>query len=122
MRTTTIGWTTDAGGATPGMRRPVRTMTDPSDALSQDAIGTADVARRLRRDGGRLEAQTRLSHGRGGLADDLVGGGPSVPQGQVEPHQVEIEPEDAGIEHPQGLVEQFLSGLVTVADDDLAVR
>ena len=29
MRTTTIGCTTEAGGATPGMRRPVRTMTDP---------------------------------------------------------------------------------------------
>ena len=90
--------------------------------LPQDAIGAPHVARRLRGDGGRLEAQTRFAHGRGGLADDLVGGGPPVPEGQVEPHQLEIEPEDAGVEHPQRLVEQLLPGLVTVADDDLAVR
>ena len=120
MRTTTIGWTTDAGGATPGIRRPVRTMTEPAHAFSQDAVGAADVARRLRGDGGRLEPQTRLAHGCGGVADDLVGRGPTVAERQVEARQLEIEPEYSGIEDPQCLVEQLLSGLVTVADDDLA--
>ncbi len=89
--------------------------------FTQDAVGTPDVACRLRRDGGRLETQARFAHGGGGLTDDLVGGGPPVPERQVEPHQVECEPEHAGVEHPQGLVEQLLSRLVAVADDDLTV-
>ena len=100
---------------------PARPHDDRSaDALAQDAVGAADVARRLRGDGGRLEPQARLAHGGRGLADDLVGRGPPVPEGQVEPHQLEIEPEHAGVEHPQRLVEQLLPGLVAVADDDLA--
>ena len=102
---------------------PARPHDDRSaHALPQNAIGAADVARRLRRDGGRLEAQARFAHGGGSLADDLVGGGPPVPEGQVEPEQFEIEPEHSGVEHPQRLVEQFLPGLVTVTDDDLAAR
>ena len=112
-----------------GRRRghPRYTPTRPHDdravhAFAQDAIRTADVAGRLGRDGGRLEPQARFPHGGGGLADDLVGGGAPIAEGQVEPDQVDIEPEDCGVEHPQGLIEQLLPGLVAVADDDLAVR
>ena len=45
-----------------------------------------------------------------------------LPERQVETHQLEFEPEDVGVEHPQGLIEQFLPGLVAVAHDDLAAR
>ena len=91
-------------------------------AFAQDSIRTADVTGRLGRDGGGLQPQTRLPHGGGGLADDLVGSGATIAQGQVEPHQVDIEPDDCGVEHPQGFIEQFLPGLVAVAHDDLAAR
>ena len=95
-------------------------MTEPPDAFAQDAIGTADVARRLRGDGGRLEAETRDAHGGRGLADNAVGRGPPVPQGEIEAQQLQIEPEHDGVQHTQRLFEQLLPGLVPVTHDDLA--
>ena len=122
MRTTTIGWTTEAGGATPGIRRPVRTMTEPPTPSRRMRLGlpTSPVVSGVMV--AAFEPEARLAHGGGSLADDLVGRRPPVPERQVEPEQLEVETEDAGIEHPQRLVEQLLPGLVTVADDDLAAR
>ena len=119
MRTTTIGWTTGAGGATPGDAPTGPDDDRPADALAQDAVGAPDVAGRLRGDGGRLEPQARLAHGGRGLADHGVGRGTAVLEREVEPHQLEVEPEHVGVEDPQRLVEQLLAGLVAVADDDL---
>ena len=41
-------------------------------------------------------------------------------EGQVEPEQLDVEPEDFGVQDPQGLIEQFLPGFVAIADDDPA--
>ena len=122
MRTTTIGWTTEAGGATPGIRRPVRTMTEPPTPSRRMRFGlpTSPVVSGVMV--AALSPRPVSPHGGGGLADDLVGRRSPVPEGEVEPDQVEVEPEDSGVQHPQRLVEQLLPGLVAIADDDLAAR
>ena len=122
MRTTTIGCTTEAGGATPGIRRPVRTMTEPPTPSRRMRLGLPTSPVDLRGDGGRLEPETRLTHGGGGLTDDLVRRRSPIRERQVEADQFEVEPEDGRIEHPQRFVEQLLPCLVTVTDDDLVAR
>ena len=122
MRTTTIGWTTDAGGATPGMRRPVRTMTDPPTPSRRMRFGLPTspvvsgvmVAALSPRPVSRMAAAASRT--------TALAVCPPVREGQVEPEQFDVEPEDFGVEDPQGLVEQFLPGLVAIADDDPATR
>ncbi len=94
MRTTTMGCTTWAGGVTPGIRRPVRTITEPADALAQDAVGASDIAGDLGRHRGCLQAEAGLPHRGRGLADHLVRRRPAVPQGEVVVPQLELEPQD----------------------------
>ena len=105
-------------GATPGMRRPVRTMTEPPMPSRRMRLGlpTSPVVSGVMV--AAFSPRPVSPHGGCGVADHPVGGGPPVLERQVEVHQLEIEPEDAGVEHPQRLVEELLAGLVAVADDE----
>ena len=110
-----------------GRRHPRDAPAGPHDdgttyALAQNPIGAADIAGRLGRDGGGFEAEARLAHGHGSVTHDIVCGRPPVGERQVEMDELQVESEDSGIEHPQGLLEQLLSRLVPVADNDLVAR
>ena len=50
--------------------------------------------------------------------DDPVRRRPAVLERQVEVLELELEPEQVAVEHPQRLLEQLLPGLVAVQDDD----
>ena len=88
------------------------------DGLAQDAVGRADVVLALRRDGRGLEAEARLAHGRGRLRDALVLRLAPAREREVVVHELVLGAAHAGIEHPDRLLEQLLSGLVAVEDDD----
>ncbi len=120
MRTITMGCTTGAGGATPGIRRPVLTMTDPPTPSRQDAIGASDVPRLLRGDRGRLEPQPRLTHRRCSISHHPIRSGTAILERQVEAHEFQVEAEHLWGEDPQSLLEQLLAGLIALAHDDLA--
>ena len=72
MRTTEIGAWTPPSGTTPGMRRPVRTITLPPISSRRIRFGRADVVGALGRDRRRLQAEPGLAHRRGRLVHDLV--------------------------------------------------
>src|SRR5487761_2174982 len=101
MRTTTIGFVVATTGVTPGIRRPVRTITEPPTPSRRMRLG-----------------EPGLDHGGGGVADHAVVGHATVLEGEVEVGEVERDAEEVRGHHPQRLVEEFLSGLVAVAHDD----
>ena len=103
----------------PGNTPPRAHDDGAADALPQNAIRAADIAGGLRGDGGGLESQARPAHGGSGLADHVVARRPPVSEGEIEPQQLEVEAEDPRVEHAQRFVEQLLTGLVAIADDDL---
>src|SRR5215204_3982324 len=72
----------------------------PVYARSQDRIGRAHVARFLRRNGRRLDAQSSLFHLRSSLVHDLIVCGPSILQRQVVAHEIQVEPGHRRVEHP----------------------
>ena len=53
-----------------------------------------------------------------GVVDDLVARGAAAFQGEVEAGQLELDPDDGGVEDAHGLLEQLLSGLVALEDHD----
>ena len=71
--------------------------------------------------GGRLDAEAGLAHGLGGLGDDRVVGLAAVVEREVEVDELGLQRDDVGVEHAQRLLEQLLSGLVALEDDDLQV-
>ena len=101
------------------MRRPVRTMTEPPTPSRRIRLGDPTSSA----PGGVMVAALRPRPvaliAVGGVVDDAVVRAPSFGEGQVEADQVDVDADDSGIEHPQGLVEQFLAGLVPLAHDDL---
>ena len=88
------------------------------DALAQDPVGRADVVLALGRDRRRLDAEARRAHRRGGLVDDLVAGLAALLEREVVAVELEREPDDVGVEHAEGLLEQLLPGLVALEDGD----
>ena len=119
MRTTTIGCTTGASGATPGMRRPVRTMTVPPTPSRRIRLGLPTspvvsgviVAALSPRPAERIAAaascttpfavRRRFSRDRSNR------------------RSCRSTPNTSGAKHAQRLLEQLLAGLVAVAHDDL---
>ena len=120
MRTTTIGWTTEAGGATPGIRRPVRTMTEPptpsrrmrfglpTSPVVSGVIVAALSPRPVSRMAAAASWTTALAVARRFSRDRS-----KWTSSRSNPRHVRVE-------DPQRLVEQLLAGLVAVAHDDLA--
>ena len=91
-------------------------------ALPQNAIRTADVAGRLGVMVAALSPKPVSRMAAAASRTTSLARRPPVSEREVEPEQFEVEAEDAGIEHPQRLVEQLLPGLVAIADDDLVAR
>ena len=97
MRTTEIGACTPPCGITPGIRRPVRTMTLAADLLAQDPVRRADVVDAFGRDRRRLQTEPVLADRRGRLEHDLVLGRTAILEREV----VTIE-RDARARSPRG--------------------
>ena len=59
-----------------------------------------------------------IAHRAGRLVDDLVVGRAAILERQVEPVEAQIEAHDLGIQDPNRLLEQFLTGLVALENRD----
>ena len=86
--------------------------------LAQNRVGAADVTRRLGRDRRGLQAETVLAHGPGRFVDDLVVSRPTMLERQVVPFKRQVDADHRGIQHAQGLLEEFLPGLVALHDHE----
>ncbi len=104
---------------TPGIRRPVRMITEPLMPSRQEAIRRTDISDPLRCDGGGLQSQPDFNHGLGGLADDGIVGSAPILQGEIKPEQLDPCAEHLGIKDTQGLFQQFLTGFVSVTNHQL---
>ena len=91
-----------------------------ADLLAQDPVRRADVARRLGRDGRRLQPEPVLADRAGRLVHDLVVGGAAVLEREVEAGERELETDHVRIEQAERRLQQLLAGLVTFEDDDRA--
>ena len=89
------------------------------DLLAQDSVRRADIVLALGGDRGRLEPEAGLAHRPGGLGDDLVGRGAPALEREVEALELYLHAEERRIEQPERLLEELLSGLVALEDDDL---
>ena len=88
------------------------------DGLAQQPVRAAHVVLALGRDRGRLEAEARLAHGRGGLVTTSLLGLAAVVEREVEVLELELDLQHLGIEHAQRLLEQLLTGFVALEDDN----
>ena len=52
------------------------------------------------------------------LVDDPVVGLAAPLEREIEPRELELDPDHVGLEHAQALLQQFLSRLVAFEDDD----
>ena len=89
------------------------------DLLAQDPVRGADVVLALGRDRRGLQPEAGLAHRPRGLVDDLVARLAPLLEREVVVVELELDPEQLGVEHPHGLLEQLLAGLVALEDDDL---
>ena len=89
------------------------------DLLAEDPVRRADVVLALGRDGRRLQPEAGLAHRARRLVDDLVARLTPLLEPEVEVLELERHAEQFRVEHPHGLLEQFLAGLVALEDDDL---
>ena len=89
-----------------------------ADLLAQDPVGAPDVAGGLRRHRRRLQPEPGFADRRGRLVDDAVFGRAPGLERQVEPRELELEPDHVGGEDAQRLLEQLLAGLVPFENDD----
>ena len=119
MRTTRSGSARPTTGVTPGSRRPVRTITLPSTCSRRIRFGEPTSSAPSGVIVAALRPRPGVAHRGGGLDHDLVGGRSPVLQREVEALELELEPEQAGIEDAQRLLEQLLAGLVALEDHDL---
>ncbi len=104
--------------STPGIRRPVRTMTLPSTSSRRMRLGEPTSSLPSGVIVAALSPKPALAHRRGRLVDDLVVGLAPVVEGEIVAVELELEAEDLGVEHPEGLLEQLLPGLVALEDRD----
>ena len=118
MRTMTIGWTTAAGGATPGMRLPVRTITEPPIPSRKMRFGLPTSSAPSGVTVAAFKPEAGDTHRRGGVAHHRVRRSTSVLERQVEMLERDVEPEHLGVEHAQRLEQELLTGLVPVAHHD----
>lgn len=90
-----------------------------TDLLAQDAIRRAHVIGALRRDRRGLQAKPGVAYRSRGVLDHRVTRLAAVLQGQVEALDLKLQGKYVGAEHPQGLLQQLLPGLISVEHDDL---
>jgi hypothetical protein len=89
-----------------------------ADLLAEDPVGGADVAGLFRRDRRRLEPVPVLPNRGRSLVHHGVLRLATVRQREVVARELELDARHVGREHPQGLLEQLLPGLVTLQHDD----
>ena len=118
MRTTEIGGCTPPNGTTPGIRRPVRTITLPpissrrirfGEPTSPRVSGVTVAAfspRPCSRIAAAASCTTRFLVARRLSSERSKRG------------KLELEPDHVGREHPERLLEQLLARLVALEDDD----
>ena len=109
-----MGWWTPATGVTPGMRRPVRTMTLPPIASRRMRLGLPTSSAPSGVIVAALRPEARLRHALGRLFDDRVVRLAPVFEREIEALDLYLDAEDLGVEKAQRLLEQLLSGLVPV--------
>ena len=117
IRITEMGAWTPASGRTPGMRRPVRTITRPSTCLRRMAFGlpTSPAPSGVIVAALRPKPVSRKSLG--SVVDDLVAGLPAVLEREVEVLALDLESEHVRLEEADRLAEELLAGLVPVEHD-----
>ena len=89
-----------------------------ADLLAQDPVRAPHVVCALRRDRRSLEPETRLDDGSSGLVDDGVTGCPTRFEREVEAVELQRHAHDVRGKDAQGFLEQFLTRLVALKDDD----
>ena len=89
-----------------------------ADRLPENPVRGADVVAGLGCDGRSLEPEPMAGDRCGGLSHDVVPGRAPLLEGEVEPRQLELQAEHVGLQHPERRLEQFLTGLVALEDDD----
>ena len=90
----------------------------PVDALADQAVGAADVVLALRGYRRRLQPQAGLLHRGRRFGADLVFGGAPLLQREVEAIELDLEAEDIRVEDGERRLEQLLTGLISLEDDD----
>ena len=118
MRTIEIGAWTPPSGATPGIRRPVRTITLPPISSRRIRFGEPTSPRPSGRDRRRLEPEPVLADRGRGLVHDAVVGLAAPLEREIEARELELDPDHVGLEHAEALLQQLLSRLVALEDDD----
>ena len=118
IRTTEIGACTPPNGATPGSRRPVRTITLPPISSRRIRFGEPTSSLRLGRHRRGFQPEPVLPDRCGCLVDDPVSGLPAPLERQVEARQLDLQSDHVPREHAQRFLEQLLAGLVAFEDDD----
>src|SRR4026208_739327 len=118
MRTTEIGAWTPPNGTTPGMRRPVRTITRPPISSRRIRFGeptspapSGGTVAAFRPTPAARPAFARLVH-------NLVLRPPPRLQREVVARQLDLDSSYVRVEHTQRLVEQLLPGLVPLQTAD----
>ena len=118
MRTTEIGAWTPASGITPGIRRPVRTITLPSISSRRIRFGEPTSFRVS----GVIVAAFRPSPcsrtAAAASETTRVLGRAPVLEREVEADELELDADHIGRQRAQCLLEQLLSGLVPFEDGD----
>src|SRR3989304_6102745 len=105
MRTTEIGAWTPPIGVTPGMRRPVRTMTLAPISSRRMRLGlpTSSVASGASRAG--LRPRRRRGDRVGRVVDDSVLGSTARLERKIESAELELDSDRIGSERADGLIE-----------------
>ena len=90
-----------------------------ADLLAQDPVRAPHVVRALRRDRRGLEPEAGFDDGSGGLVDDSVTGCPARFEREVEAIELQRHAHDVRGKDAQRFLEQFLTRLVALQDDDV---
>ena len=118
MRTIEIGaWMPPIG---PHARQAPAAADDDlaADRLAQQRVRAADVLGALGGDGRGLQPEAVRHDGLGGVEHDLVAGAAAVLEREVVALDLERQPGHVGVEHPEGLLQQLLAGLVALHDHE----
>ena len=89
-----------------------------ADLLAEDAVRRADVAAALRGHRGGLQPEPVLADRGGRLVHRPVVGLAAPFEREVEPWELELDPDHVRLEHAEALLQELLPGLVALEDDD----
>src|SRR3954454_8589298 len=94
----------------------------PVDRLADDPVGATDVVGALRRNGRRLQPQAGAAHLIRRLLADRVSGPAPVLQREIKSDELDLETENAWIQHSQRLPQELLAGLIALQRHYLECR